>query len=133
MRIRQLERELAEAKDWKSIKVTKGGETHPLGTLLEMLESELTDHKAQHVRDEADYNELEADYRDSIAKHVECVEKLEAIIDAHKAVLTKSYNTLEEIVSSPFYQRTCRGGEMERLMNQAIKHLTSVNPNQASQ
>lgn len=54
-------------------------------------------------------------------------------LTAHKVALTKSYNILEEIVSSPFYQRTCRGGEMERLMNQAIKHLTSVNPNQPSQ
>lgn len=54
-------------------------------------------------------------------------------LTAHKAVLTKSYNTLEEIVSSPFYQRSCKGGEMERLINQAIKHLTSVNHNQASQ
>lgn len=56
-----------------------------------------------------------------------------AQLTAHKVALTKSYNILEEIVSSPFYQRTCRGGEMERLMNQAIKHLTSVNPNQPSQ
>lgn len=57
----------------------------------------------------------------------------QAKLTAHKVALTKSYNILEEIVSSPFYQRTCRGGEMERLMNQAIKHLTSVNPNQPSQ
>ena len=37
--------------------------------------------------------------------------------------VTKAYNFLEEIVSCQFYQRTCRGGEMERLMNQAIEAL----------
>ena len=37
--------------------------------------------------------------------------------------VTKAYNFLEEIVSSPFFQRSCRGGEMERLMNQAIEAL----------
>lgn len=57
---------------------------------IRQLERELAEVKAQHARDEADYNELEADYRDSIAKHVERVEKLEVIIDAHKAMLQKA-------------------------------------------
>lgn len=139
------------------------------------LECELTEAKAQHARDEADYNELEADYRDSIAKHVERVEKLEVIIDAHKAMLqkacaelpvsyypdntpeklpeniagfvkdyTENYGELEKcqeqltshkaalersrstllaITSGHFYQSSCRGGEMELLMNQAIESL----------
>ena len=33
--------ELETAQDWQSIKVSKGGETHPLGTLIGLLELEV--------------------------------------------------------------------------------------------
>ena len=44
-------------------------------------------------------------------------------LTAHKAALEKANTALLAITSSRFYQSTCRGGEMERLMNQAIEAL----------
>lgn len=178
---RQLERELAEAKAWKeqamvvfnsldlqSTAALLGGGigedcAEVIAKRVPEVVGQLLAHEAQHVRDEADYNELEADYRGSIAKHVERVEKLEAIIDAHKAMLqkacaelpvsyypdntpeklpeniagfvkdyTENYGGMENaltyltaITAGHFYQSSCRGGEMERLMNQAIESLSS--------
>lgn len=43
------ERELAKAQNWQDIKVTKDGETHPLGRLIEMLEHELAEVKKAAV------------------------------------------------------------------------------------
>lgn len=104
----KLERELAEAKAWKeqamvvfnsldlqSTAALLGGGigedcAEVIAKRVPEVVGQLLAHEAQHVRDEADYNELEADYRGSIAKHVERVEKLEAIIDAHKAMLQKA-------------------------------------------
>lgn len=47
---------------------------------------------------------------------------------AHKALAA-----LTAITSGHFYQSSCRGGEMERLMNQAIESLSAVTPTQSSQ
>lgn len=46
---------------------------------------------------------------------------------------SKALAALTAITSGHFYQSSCRGGEMERLMNQAIESLSAVNTNQASQ
>ena len=54
---RRMERERDEARDWKNVKVSKGGETHCLGTLIEMLERE---------RDEA--RELARELRDAFER-----------------------------------------------------------------
>lgn len=43
----KLERERDAAQDWQSIKVTKNGETHPLGRLVEMLERERDELRTQ--------------------------------------------------------------------------------------
>jgi len=37
--------------------------------------------------------------------------------------ITKARDILSKIIWSHFYQSSCRGGEMERLMNQAIEIL----------
>ena len=42
-KLNQAERELAEAREWQNVKVTKNGETHCLGTLIELLERELAE------------------------------------------------------------------------------------------
>ena len=47
---RELKAEVARLKDWQSIKVTKNGETHPLGTLIGMLEAEVARLRAAPVR-----------------------------------------------------------------------------------
>jgi len=47
--------------------------------------------------------------------------------------LTKAHELLTKITSSHFYQSSCRGGEMERLMNQAIQSVSAVNHNQSYQ
>ena len=39
----ELKRELEEAREWQNVKVTKNGETHCLGTLIELLERELAE------------------------------------------------------------------------------------------
>jgi len=46
--------------------------------------------------------------------------------------MQKALDSLEQITAGHFYQSSCRGGEMERLMNQAIQSVSVVNPNQES-
>jgi hypothetical protein len=54
-------------------------------------------------------------------------------LTTHKAALEKCHELLTKITQGHFYQSSCRGGEMERLMNQAIQSVSAVNPNQESQ
>ena len=44
---RQLERERDEARDWQNVKVSKAGETHTRGTLIQLLEHERDEKEKQ--------------------------------------------------------------------------------------
>jgi len=61
------------------------------------------------------------------------INKLQSKLIAHKAALEKCHELLTKITQGHFYQSSCRGGEMERLMNQAIQSVSAVNHNQSSQ
>ena len=60
----ELKRELEEAREWQNVKVTKNGETHCLGTLIELLERELAEAReknAKLIRDDLRWYESKAD------------------------------------------------------------------------
>ena len=56
------------------------------------------------------------------------IDELSEQLTAHTAALDQSKTALLAITSGPFYQSSCRGGEMERLMNQAIEFLQCSTP-----
>lgn len=45
------------------------------------------------------------------------------LLSDHKTALNKAKDSLLAVTSGHFYQSSCRGGEMERLMGQAIEAL----------
>jgi len=93
------------------------------------LERELAEAKS----DDALNARILAQHSEQIAELQEERRDLEEQLTAHKAALDTAKTALISITSGHFYQSSCRGGEMERLINQAIHSLASVNPNQSSQ
>lgn len=60
----EMQQELAEAREWQNVKVTKNGETHCLGTLIELLERELAEAReknAKLISDDLRWYESKAD------------------------------------------------------------------------
>jgi hypothetical protein len=64
---RKLEQERDEARKWQNVKITKNGETHCLGTLIELLERENA--KLRNIAERA-INYLDQAYRDGFADEV---------------------------------------------------------------
>lgn len=77
--IQKLERERDEAREWQNVKVTKNGETHCLGTLIDLLERE---------RDEAlaklstVYRWIERNHSDGFIDSQSHLENLDRVADA---------------------------------------------------
>ena len=141
MRIRQLERELAEAKaqlnEHRDELVRRGMEMagyinqlaaiHAPESGVWLWQGDGSDHPESMV------NSLPVVMTASTLREKQAeVRLLREQLTAHKAALEQSKSALLAITSGHFYQSSCRGGEMERLMNQAIESLSAVNPNQPS-
>ena len=93
------------------------------GCRIRQLERELVEAKAELERARQDRNEAAMRERNKYLSQ----------LTANKAALEKCHELLTKITQGHFYQSSCRGGEMERLMNQAIQSVSAVNHNQSSQ
>lgn len=87
---------------------------------------------AEALRESEDRNQQWALKSIYASELEQTVSNINSQLTAHKAALEQSKSALLAITSGHFYQSSCRGGEMERLMNQAIESLSAVNPNQPS-
>ena len=87
------------------------------------LERELAEAKAQLEKVRGFLNDEKRAHFNNVETERGLKSALRSQLTAHKAALEKANTALLAITSSRFYQSSCRGGEMERLMNQAIEAL----------